>query len=103
MLDKTGHSVVVESPDGVQYKRNSTCVKKFLEQSNMPESQILASPPTSDISTEYQPQPSVNGSEEHSGETRTQTAAGNTAEPDSEREHCTKTSDLKTLLCLENR
>ena len=82
VLDKTGNSVVVESPDGVQYKRNSTHVKKFLERSNMPESQILASPPTSDISTEHQLQPSVNGSEEHSEETRTQTAAGNTAEPD---------------------
>ena len=49
----------------------------------MPESQIAASPPTSDISSERQPQPSVNGSEEHSGETRTQTTAATAAEPDS--------------------
>ena len=37
VLDKSGNSVVVESPDGVQYKRNSTHVKKFLERSNAPE------------------------------------------------------------------
>ena len=48
-----------------------------------PESQISASSLTSDISTKRQPQPSVNGSEEHSGETPMQTAAVNTAEPDS--------------------
>jgi len=58
-------------------------VRKFLERSNMPDNQISASPVTSDNSTERQPQPSVKGSDGHSGETRTKTAAENTAEPDS--------------------
>ena len=44
VLDKSGNSVVVESPDGVQYKRNSTHVKKFLEQSNVPVCEMSLSP-----------------------------------------------------------
>ena len=32
LVDKTGNCVVVESPDGVQYKRNSTHVKKSLSE-----------------------------------------------------------------------
>ena len=39
VLDKTGNSVVVESPDGVQYKRNSTRVKKFVDGNSLPEEQ----------------------------------------------------------------
>ena len=31
VLEKTGNSVVADSPEGVQYKRNSTHVKKFVE------------------------------------------------------------------------
>ena len=71
VLDKTGNSVVVESPDGVQYKRNSTHVKKFLERSNALECEMSLSPPISNSSTEHQTQPSVNESDEHSGETHT--------------------------------
>ena len=37
VLEKTGNSVVVESPEGVQYKRNSTHVKKFIERDGPPE------------------------------------------------------------------
>ena len=37
VLDKTRNSVVVESPEGVQYKRNSTQVKKFVERDGLPE------------------------------------------------------------------
>ena len=70
VLDKTGNSVVVESPDGVQYKRNSTHVKKFLERSNAPECEMSLSPPISNSFTEHQTQPSVNESAEHSGETQ---------------------------------
>ena len=69
VLDKSGNSVVVESPDGVQYKRNSTHVKKFLERSNAPECEMSLSPPILNSSTEHQAQPSVNESDEHSGET----------------------------------
>ena len=36
VLDKSGNSLVVQSPDGVQYKRNYSHVKKFLERNNMP-------------------------------------------------------------------
>ena len=57
---KSGNSVVVESPDGVQYKRNSTHVKKFLERSNAPECEMSLSPPFLNSSTEHQAQPSVN-------------------------------------------
>ena len=39
VLDKAGNSIVVESPDGVQYKRNSTHVKKFVERNSLPEGQ----------------------------------------------------------------
>ncbi|PFX34964.1 Uncharacterized protein K02A2.6 [Stylophora pistillata] len=73
VLDKLGNSVVVETPDGVQYKRNSTHVKKFLERSNVPECKMSLSPPVSNSSTEHQTQPSVNESDEHSGEIHTQT------------------------------
>lgn len=37
VLEKTRNSVVVESPEGVQYKRNSTQVKKFVERDGLPE------------------------------------------------------------------
>ena len=37
VLEKTGNSVVVDSPEGVQYKRNSTHVKKFVERNGPPE------------------------------------------------------------------
>ena len=37
VLKKTGNSVVVESPEGVQYKRNSTHVKNFVERNGPPE------------------------------------------------------------------
>ena len=72
VLDKSGNSVVVESPDGVQYKRNSTHVKKFLERSNVPECEMSSSPPISNSSNDHQAQRSVNESDEHSGETHTQ-------------------------------
>ena len=74
---------MVESPDGVQYKRNSTYVKKFLERSNAPECEISLSPPISNGSTEHEAQPNVNESNEHSVETRAQTVVGSAAEPDS--------------------
>ena len=37
VLEKTGNSVVVDSTEGVQYKRNSTHVKKFVERDGPPE------------------------------------------------------------------
>ncbi|CAB4021992.1 Hypothetical predicted protein, partial [Paramuricea clavata] len=37
VIDKHGNSVLVESPQGVQYKRNSTHVKAFQEKENGPE------------------------------------------------------------------
>ena len=57
---------MVESPDGVQYKRNSTHVKKFHERSNASECEMSLPPPISSSSTECQTQPSVNESDEHS-------------------------------------
>ena len=36
VLEKTENSVVVDSPEGVQYKRNSTHVKKFVERDGPP-------------------------------------------------------------------
>ena len=36
VLEKTGNSVVVDSPVGVQYERNSTHVKKFVERDGPP-------------------------------------------------------------------
>ena len=83
VLDKSGNSVVVESPNGVQYKRDSTHVKKLLEWSNASECEMSLPPPISNSSTEYQAQPSVNKSDEHSGETHTQTVVGSAAEPNS--------------------
>ena len=58
-------------------------VKRFLERSNAPECETSFSPPISNSSTEHQAQPSVNESDEHSGETHTQTVVGSAAEPDS--------------------
>ena len=37
VLEKTGNNVAVESPEGVQYKRNSTHVKKIVERDGLPE------------------------------------------------------------------
>ena len=45
VLEKTGNSVVVDSPKGVQKKRNSTHVKKFVERDGLPEED---SPPHAD-------------------------------------------------------
>ena len=110
VLDKSGNSVVVESPDGVQYKRNSTHVKKFLERSNAPKCETSLSPPISNSSTEHQAQPSVNESNEHLGETHTQTVVGNAGETTLSRTLHADLSGLqhyqhglRTLLCLSNR
>ena len=97
VLDKSRNSVVVESPDGVQYKRNSTHVKKFLERSNAPECEMSLSPPISSSSTEHQTQPSVNESDEHSGETHTQTVVESSAEPDSIKDTASRPIRSRTL------
>ena len=100
---------MVESPDGVQYRRQSTHVKKFLERSNAPECEMSLSPSISNSSTEHQAQPSVNESNEHSGETHTHTVVGSAAEPGSIKEtasrsiRCRTLLALRTLLCLKNR
>ena len=96
VLDKSGNSVVVESPDGVQYKRNSTNVKKFLERSNAPECEMSLSPPISNSATERQAQPSVNETDEHSGETHTQTVLGSAAEPDSVKDTATACRPIRS-------
>ena len=75
VLDRSGNHVVVESTDGVQYRRNFTHVKKFLERNDLPEIKISLSPPTLNTSTEHEAQPSANESAEHSGETRTYSTA----------------------------
>ena len=41
VLEKAGKSVVVESSEGVKYKRNSTHVKKFVESDGLPEEDFL--------------------------------------------------------------
>lgn len=97
VLDKLGNRVVVESPDGVQYKRNSTHVKKFLGRSNAPECEMSLSPPILNSSTEHQTQPSVNESDEHSGETHTQTVVGSAAEPDSIKDTTSRPIRSRTL------
>ena len=97
VLDKSGNSVVVESPDGVKYKRNSTHVKKFLERSNVPKCETSLSPPIPNSSTEHQTQPSVNGSDEHLGETHTQTVVGSAAEPDSMKDASCRPIRSRTL------
>ena len=71
VLDKSGNSVVVQSPDGVQYKRNSSHVNKFLARNNMPESE-MSSPPVSNGSTGHQAQPHVTESDEQLGDTHRQ-------------------------------
>ena len=88
---------MVESPDGVQYKRNSTHVKKFLERNNAPECEMSLSPPILNSSTEHQAQPSVNESDEHLGETHTQTVVGSTTEPDSIKDTVPRPIRSRTL------
>ena len=97
VLDKSGNSVVVESPDGVPYKRNSTHVKNSLDRSNAPECDISLSPPISNSSTEHQAQPSVNECDEHSGETHAQTVVGSAAEPDSFKDTASRPIRSRTL------
>lgn len=97
VLDKLGNRVVVESPDGVQYKRNSTHVKKFLGRSNAPECEMSLSPPILNSSTKHQTQPSVNESDEHSGETHTQTVVRSAAEPDSIKDTTSRPIRSRTL------
>ena len=97
VLDKTGNSVMVESPDSVQYKWNSTHVKKFLERSNAPEYVMSLSPPISNSFTDHQTQPSVNESDEHSGETHTQTVVESVAEPDSIKDTACRPIRSRTL------
>ena len=94
VLDKSGNIVVVESPDGVQYKRNSTHVKKFLERSNVLECEMSSSPPISNSSNDHQAQRSVN---EHSGETHTQTAVDSAAEHDSIKDTASRPIRSRTL------
>ena len=50
VLEKTGNSVVVESPEGIQYKRNSTHVNRFLERHSPPENQPTVPLPDPDKS-----------------------------------------------------
>ena len=97
VLDKSGNSVVMESPDGVRHKRNSTHVKKFLGRSNVPECERPSSPPTSNSSNDHQAQRSVNESDEHSGETHTQTVVESVAEPDSIKDTASRPIRSRTL------
>ena len=89
VLDKPGNSVVVESLDGVQYKRNSIHVKR----SNAPECEMSLTPPISNSSTERQAQASVNESDEHSGETMLESAV----EPDSIKDTACRPVRSRTL------
>ena len=84
-------------PDGVQYKRNSTHVNKFLERSNAPECGVSLSPPISNSFTEHQTEPSVNESDEHSRETLTQAVVGSAAEPDSIKDTACRPIRSRTL------
>ena len=100
---------MVESPHGVQYKRNCTHVKKYLEQSNVPQCEMSSSPPISNSSNDHQAQRSVNESDEHSGKTHTQAVVGSAAEPDSIKDTASRPirsrklhHGLRTLLCLSN-
>ena len=88
---------MVESPDGVQYKRNSTQVEKFLDQSNVPECKMPSSPPISNSSNDHQAQRSVNESDEHSGETHTQAAVESAAETDSIKDTVSRPIRSRTL------
>ena len=97
VLDKSGNSVVVESPVGVKYKRNSTHVKKFLQRSNVPECKMSLSPPISNSSTEHQAQPSVNESGKHSRETYTKKVVESAAEPDSIKDTASRPIRSRTL------
>ena len=72
---------------------------------------VVITAPILNSSTEHPAQPSVNESDEHSGETHTQTVVGSAAEPDSIKDTLhPDLSDLghyqhglRTLLCLSNR
>ena len=97
VLDKSGNSVVVESPNGVQYKRNSTHVEKFLELSNVPECEMSSSLPISNSSNDHQAQRSVNESDENSGETHSQTVIKRAAEPDSINDTASRPIRSRTL------
>ena len=55
VLEKTGNSVVVESSEGIQYKRNSTHVKRFLERHSSPENQSTVPLPDPDKSPDTTP------------------------------------------------
>ena len=104
------NNVVVESTDGVQYKRNATHVKKFLERSNARECETSLLPPIPNSFTEHQTQPSVNGSDEHleklihrrwSGVRQNPTLSRTLHADLSSLEHYQH--GLRTLLCLSNR
>ena len=110
VLDKSGSSVVVESPDGVPYKRNSTHVKNSLDRSNAPECDISLSPPISNSSTEHQAQPSVNECDEHREKLMHRQWSGVWQNPTLSRTLRPDLSGLghyqhglRTLLCLSNR
>ena len=77
VLDKIGNSVIVETPDGVQYRRNSTHVKKFLERNSLPESQppVFVTDPGSEA-----PLP-ADEDDEPLGQTSMQPVIENTAGP----------------------
>ena len=45
VIEKHGNSVVVESPKGVQYKRNTTRVKPFQERESGPEVELTVQVP----------------------------------------------------------
>ena len=97
VLDKSGKSVVVQSPDGVQYKRNSSHVKKFLERNSVPENKRSSPPSASNGSTGHQAQPSVTESDKHLGETCTQTVVASVAEPDSLKDTILRSTRSRTL------
>ena len=81
VLEKTGNSVVVESPDGVQYKRNTTHVKKFLERNSSPENQPAVPVPNPDNSTDFEAPLHDDEADGPLEETSVQPASESTAEP----------------------
>lgn len=80
VLNKAGNSVAVESPDGVQYKRNSTHVKTFLERDSSPENHPSVSTPSSEKPDETKLPSQGDGISKPLEETSIQAAIENTAD-----------------------
>ena len=97
VLNKAGNSVVVESPDGVQYRRNSTNVKKFLERDSSSENHSSVSIPSSEKPDEPKLPIQGDGISKPLEETSMEPAIENTADPEQRDTAIHRTTRKRTL------